>query len=67
MEKPKILMKAKVPVSETGMVTAGMRVARQSWRKTKTTSATSSSASASVIRISMMPSRTGSVVSSETR
>ena len=37
MEKPKSLMKAKVPISETGMVTAGMMVARQSSRKRKMT------------------------------
>ncbi len=37
MEKPKILMKAKVPMSETGMVTAGMMVARQSCRNRKMT------------------------------
>ena len=35
MEKPKIFMKAKVPISETGIVTAGMMVARQSSRKRK--------------------------------
>ena len=40
MEKPKILMKAKVPMSETGMVTAGMMVARQSCRKRKMTTMT---------------------------
>jgi len=36
----KILMKAKVPMSETGMVTAGMMVARQSCRKRKMTTMT---------------------------
>jgi hypothetical protein len=40
MEKPKSLMKAKVPISETGMVTAGMMVARQSSRKRKMTAMT---------------------------
>ena len=35
MEKPKILTKAKVPISETGIVTAGMMVARQSSKKKK--------------------------------
>ena len=35
MEKSKILMNANVPISETGMVTAGMMVARQSSRKKK--------------------------------
>src|SRR5271169_5980976 len=37
IEKPKILMKAKVPMRETGMVMAGMTVARQSCRKRKMT------------------------------
>ena len=46
MEKPKILMKAKVPMSETGMVTAGMMVARQSCRKRKMTMMTMMMASA---------------------
>ena len=40
MEKPKTLMKAKVPMSETGMVTAGMMVERQSCRKRKITAMT---------------------------
>src|SRR5580658_4716362 len=35
MEKSKILMKANVPIRDTGMVTAGMMVARQSSRNTK--------------------------------
>ncbi len=48
MEKPKILIKAKVPTSETGMVTAGMMVARQSSRKKKMTMMTMTIASASV-------------------
>ena len=46
MEKPKSLMKAKVPISETGMVTAGMMVARQSSRKRKMTAMTMTMASA---------------------
>ena len=37
MEKSKILMKANVPISETGIVTAGMMVARQSSRNRKIT------------------------------
>jgi len=36
-EKPSSLTKANVPMSETGMVTAGMMVERQSSRKTKMT------------------------------
>ncbi len=34
IENPNTLMTAKVPTSDTGMVMVGMRVARQSWRKT---------------------------------
>ena len=37
MEKPKSLMNANVPISETGMVMAGMMVARQSCRNRKMT------------------------------
>src|ERR1700751_517840 len=40
MEKPNILMNANVPISETGMVTAGMMVARQSSRNRKMTAIT---------------------------
>ena len=58
MEKPKILMKAKVPISETGMVTAGMMVARQSSRKRKMTTMTMTMASASVTSTSRMESPT---------
>ncbi len=52
MEKPKILMKAKVPTRETGMVTAGMRVARQSCRKKKMTRMTMMMASMRVLTTS---------------
>ena len=63
MEKPKTLMKAKVPMSETGMVTAGMMVARQSCRKRKMTTMTMPMASAMVISTSRMESDTTVVVS----
>ena len=33
MEKPSMAITAKVPISETGMVTPGTTEARQSWRK----------------------------------
>ena len=56
MEKPKILMKAKVPMSETGMVTAGMMVARQSCRKRKMTMMTMMMASPMVVTTSWMES-----------
>ena len=63
MEKPKILMKAKVPISETGMVTAGMMVARQSSRKRKITMMTMITASSSVVTTSRTESPTTVVVS----
>src|ERR1700712_426154 len=40
MEKPKALIKANVPMSDTGIVTAGMIVDRQSCRKRKITAMT---------------------------
>ncbi len=63
MEKPKILMKAKVPISETGMVTAGMMVARQSSRKKKITMMTIRMASSRVVTTSRTESPTTVVVS----
>ena len=54
-------MKAKVPISETGMVTLGMTVARQSCRNRKMTTMTSTMASSSVFRTSWMDSRTAVV------
>ena len=57
----------KAPISETGTVTSGISVARQFCRKTNTTRMTSSTASKRVWTISLMPSSTGSVVSSEIR
>ena len=58
MEKPKILINAKVPISETGMVTAGMMVARQSSRKRKMTTMTMTMASPSVTSTSRIESPT---------
>src|SRR5580658_1205964 len=63
MEKPKILMKANVPISDTGMVTAGMMVARQSSRNTKMTAMTIRTASPSVPTTSLIESPTTVVVS----
>ena len=40
IEKPRIFTNAKVPISETGMVMAGIKVLRQSCRKMKITSTT---------------------------
>src|ERR1700677_1144660 len=58
MEKPKTLMNAKVPISETGIVTAGMMVARQSSRKRKMTIMTIAIASPSVTNTSRIESPT---------
>ncbi len=66
MEKPKILMKAKVPMSETGMVMEGMTVERQSCRKRKMTRTTMRMASKMVVRTSRMESETTVVVSTAT-
>src|SRR5206468_12812514 len=63
MEKPNIFMKAKVPIKDTGMVTAGMMVARQSSRKRKITMMTIRIASSSVVTTSFTESPTTVVVS----
>src|SRR3984885_2506310 len=63
MEKPKILIKAKVPTRETGMVIAGMIVARQSSRNRKITTMTMMIASPSVPTTSRIESPTTVVVS----
>ena len=56
MEKPSSGKSAKVPISETGTASSGMSVARQPWRKMKTTMMTRISASKRVLTISFMPS-----------
>ena len=61
IENPNALMKTKVPIRDTGMVTAGMTVARQSWRKRKMTRMTSTIASNSVFTTSRIDSRTAVV------
>src|SRR6476620_6792385 len=66
MENPKALMKAKVPINETGMVTAGMMVARQSSRNKKITRITIIMASSSVVTTSLTESPTTVVVSKAT-
>ena len=63
-EKPSSGKTAKVPMSDTGTASIGISVARQFCRNRKTTRITSTMASASVLRISLMPADTGSVVSS---
>jgi hypothetical protein len=62
MEKPSSFTKANVPMSDTGMVTAGMSVLRQSSRKTKMTRITSTMATARVKTTSEIDSLTASVV-----
>src|SRR6266567_7187596 len=66
MEKPNSLMNANVPMSETGMVTAGMMVAPQSSRKRKMTTITMPMASPSVTSTSLMESPTTVVESNAT-
>jgi hypothetical protein len=66
IEKPNTGNSTNVPISETGTASSGISVARQPWRKMKTTMMTRTIASTSVWRISLMPSLTASVVSSET-
>src|SRR5215469_3320337 len=63
MEKPNILMNANVPISETGIVTAGIMVARQSSRKRKITTMTIKIASSRVVTTSFTESPTTVVVS----
>ena len=65
IEKPSSGKTANVPTSETGTASSGISVARQPCRKMKTTMMTRASASKSVLTISLMPSLTASVVSSE--
>src|SRR5208282_4668735 len=66
MENPSSFTNAKVPTSETGMVTAGISVLRHSWRNTKITMRTRRIASRSVRRTSRMDSETTVVVSNAT-
>ena len=61
MENPSSLTKAKVPISETGIVTDGMIVLRQSSRNTKITRMTRTMASIRVTRTSRIDSPTASV------
>src|SRR5215470_1054749 len=63
MEKPNILINANVPISDTGIVTAGMMVARQSSKNKKITMITIRTASSSVVTTSLTESPTTVVVS----
>src|ERR1700686_4782681 len=63
MEKENTLMKAKVPINETGMVTAGIMVARQSSKNRNITMMTMTMASSRVVTTSFTESPTTVVVS----
>ena len=63
IEKSKILIKAKVPISETGIVIEGITVDRQSCRNRKMTAITITIASTMVVRTSVTESATTVVVS----
>src|SRR5580658_7577701 len=63
MEKPKALINAKVPTSETGIVIAGIIVARQSNRNRNMTTMTMTIASSRVCTTSRIESPTTVVVS----
>ena len=65
IENPSMGNSMKVPIRDTGTASSGIRVARKPWRKMNTTMITRASASKSVITISLTPSRTAWVVSSE--
>ena len=65
IENPNKGKMANVPTRETGTASRGINVARQFCRKIKTTMMTRASASKSVLTISLRPSVTAWVVSSE--
>ena len=67
IEKPNSLRNANVPISETGMVIAGMIVLRQFCRNRNITRMTRPIASASVFSTSMIDSRTTPTLSKATR
>src|ERR1700743_2337834 len=66
IEKPNSLTKMNVPISETGIVIAGMNVLRQSCRNKKITTMTSTIASTSVWSTSLIDSPTTVVESNAT-
>ena len=63
IEKPRIQRPRNVPITLTGTASIGISVARQLWRNTNTTQATSSIASSSVNTTSLIDSVTNGVVS----
>ena len=66
IEKPNSLTNANVPISDTGIVIAGISVVRQFWRNRNMTSTTSAIASSSVVTTSRIDSATTVVVSKAT-
>ena len=66
MEKPIIGKTMKAPIRETGMAMVGIKAARQSWMKMKTTRITSARAMKSVTMISSIPAVMAKVVSRDT-
>ena len=67
IEKPITLTNANAPISETGIVIAGISVLRQVCRKTKMTRTTRPIASTSVFSTSSIEASTTSVVLNDTR
>ena len=63
MEKPKISIMTKVPTSDSGIATTGIRTERGEPKKTNTTSVTISSASTRVCTTSLIELFTNSVES----
>ena len=67
MEKPRSGNSANVPMMDTGTASSGISVARQFWRKTKTTRTTSAIASNNVTTTSAIEVLTYRVASKPTR
>jgi hypothetical protein len=63
IEKPRSGKTMKVPTSDTGTASSGIKVARKPWRKMNTTMTTRARASKSVLTISRTPAVTARVVS----
>ena len=63
IEKPNSFTNANVPMSDTGIVIAGISVVRQFWRNRNMTRMTSPIASSSVVMTSLIDSDTTRVVS----
>ncbi len=66
MVKPSRGKSIKAATRETGIASVGIKVARQSWMKIKTTKITKARAMIKVSIISAIPAVMGSVLSSET-